>query len=667
MNIKAARRTVFMLVVFFVVSWQGVRAFQDLPILIAGRWRIIFPNKFQCINLSYPASSDFLSISSERSFTSIADIEFSQPPDLESSILTIRDYEDPTNTYATLLGAYVWSFAGSDTFSNFDPKRYSETQEYEEYGYTTLRVLTPEHMEATVTLIQSQSSICRLTASLTLVEAVEDWSSTTMGSIPHPYLLEPGMPAAGVDSGSYVLFPIFSDDLSIRIEGSLDGLTGKLTDENGSIIEPVNSIDEGDTRTEVYHLQRFALYGYEVTAPGNYTLTVLDSDVLGKNQDILTLGSSISGSIVQGQQKVYTLQANPGERIVIHTDRNDSVFSGLVDATGFPVASLSAELTNSIATLDYVLTGPAPYHFIVQGQNSTSYSISVDAGDSVNDAILPVHIGEPVTVVGSSRGYAVYELDEADSWALGTLVNDPVNRPSISVIDSKGTTLKPHIDFSDNRFFNLSGGIYVLPSTGPNYLTVTAPEGMEPMTLTIVSGFAVTARTASEPRIFPSSDSPPVQSDQHNTLEVAEGQPLLVIAQDETGEWVMAATLETPQPVDTWMRPISFWVEKDSLVDESGNPLGELPVAQGITIPNLQSSGTATCVVSAASTVNLRSGPGTNFDIVGKLTAGQEYTPSGRTEVVNGMVWWQLEDGNWVSSEVVNEVGDCEAVPVITH
>ena len=68
------------------------------------------------------------------------------------------------------------------------------------------------------------------------------------------------------------------------------------------------------------------------------------------------------------------------------------------------------------------------------------------------------------------------------------------------------------------------------------------------------------------------------------------------------------------------------------------------------------------CEVSAASTVNKRSGPGTTFDRAGQLGAGVV-----EMAVAQGndgdFIWWQLEDDTWVREDVVRAVGDCRNLP----
>ena len=71
------------------------------------------------------------------------------------------------------------------------------------------------------------------------------------------------------------------------------------------------------------------------------------------------------------------------------------------------------------------------------------------------------------------------------------------------------------------------------------------------------------------------------------------------------------------------------------------------------------------CEVSAGSVVNLRSGPGTTYDIAGTLAAGDTVPVVGQALASDGFVWWQLSAETWVRSDVVNSNGYCDNVPEV--
>ncbi|MBZ0280172.1 MAG: SH3 domain-containing protein [Anaerolineae bacterium] len=70
------------------------------------------------------------------------------------------------------------------------------------------------------------------------------------------------------------------------------------------------------------------------------------------------------------------------------------------------------------------------------------------------------------------------------------------------------------------------------------------------------------------------------------------------------------------------------------------------------------------CLVGAHRGANLRSGPGTDFDRVGRLVAEDLYVVSGQVTGDDGFVWWKLiDDAGWIRSDLVEETTLCATVP----
>jgi predicted lipoprotein with Yx(FWY)xxD motif len=74
-------------------------------------------------------------------------------------------------------------------------------------------------------------------------------------------------------------------------------------------------------------------------------------------------------------------------------------------------------------------------------------------------------------------------------------------------------------------------------------------------------------------------------------------------------------------------------------------------------------SGSA-CTITGTN-VNLRRGPGTNYDIAGAMTADQALSATGQARGSDGLVWYQLENGAWARSDIVTAEGDCSSVPTV--
>jgi hypothetical protein len=66
------------------------------------------------------------------------------------------------------------------------------------------------------------------------------------------------------------------------------------------------------------------------------------------------------------------------------------------------------------------------------------------------------------------------------------------------------------------------------------------------------------------------------------------------------------------------------------------------------------------CGITVNRPVNLRSGPGTSFNLAGEIDVQEVMSVVAQTEGVDGYIWWQLTDQRWVRSDLVRELGDCE-------
>jgi hypothetical protein len=82
------------------------------------------------------------------------------------------------------------------------------------------------------------------------------------------------------------------------------------------------------------------------------------------------------------------------------------------------------------------------------------------------------------------------------------------------------------------------------------------------------------------------------------------------------------------------------------------------------TVPTVEASGDD-CIVTASSQVNQRSGPGTTFDQVGTLRAGDTRVVIGRATSTAGFIWWQLADDTWVREDTVTISGICSGIPEV--
>jgi uncharacterized protein YraI len=86
---------------------------------------------------------------------------------------------------------------------------------------------------------------------------------------------------------------------------------------------------------------------------------------------------------------------------------------------------------------------------------------------------------------------------------------------------------------------------------------------------------------------------------------------------------------------------------------------------EAITVPPTVEAGNDACVVTASSEVNQRSGPGTSFEQMGRLQAGETRVVIGRATSTVGFNWWQLADNTWVREDTVTISGICSGIPEV--
>lgn len=73
------------------------------------------------------------------------------------------------------------------------------------------------------------------------------------------------------------------------------------------------------------------------------------------------------------------------------------------------------------------------------------------------------------------------------------------------------------------------------------------------------------------------------------------------------------------------------------------------------------------CLTGTLETTNLRTGPGTEFDLAGVLTYQDDNAiVVGQALDSSGITWWQLaDDRGWIRSDLVRETSLCDQVPVV--
>lgn len=156
--------------------------------------------------------------------------------------------------------------------------------------------------------------------------------------------------------------------------------------------------------------------------------------------------------------------------------------------------------------------------------------------------------------------------------------------------------------------------------------------------------------------------------------ELGPDAPVQVVARNEDASWFLlsggqwiAGFLLTVQPADA---PVAT----DELIAILNGEATATPVATESATPEATTEAPAEATPAATpvpdvatpptATVdaNLRSGPGTNFDIIGGTITGEALTIAGRN--ADG-TWFRLSNGGWISASLVANPPALDGVPVL--
>ncbi len=128
------------------------------------------------------------------------------------------------------------------------------------------------------------------------------------------------------------------------------------------------------------------------------------------------------------------------------------------------------------------------------------------------------------------------------------------------------------------------------------------------------------------------------------------------------GLYLINADGSNLQKVDLGAREVTFAALAWGTVASGAAAPTEAPAVE----PTTASAPAASCTIAAKGTANLRGGPGTTFAKAGTLAAGVTQSVTGQAQGADGFVWYQLDGGNWVRSDLVNSNGDCASVPTVS-
>jgi hypothetical protein len=99
----------------------------------------------------------------------------------------------------------------------------------------------------------------------------------------------------------------------------------------------------------------------------------------------------------------------------------------------------------------------------------------------------------------------------------------------------------------------------------------------------------------------------------------------------------------------------------DSAVLINNQPvLGQLTLTGNLPVSSAALTFPCTLALAGATDVNLRSGPGMNFDVATVLTGDQTLTITDEASDADGFTWWQTSDGSWVRSDIFGPDDKCQ-------
>jgi len=145
--------------------------------------------------------------------------------------------------------------------------------------------------------------------------------------------------------------------------------------------------------------------------------------------------------------------------------------------------------------------------------------------------------------------------------------------------------------------------------------------------------------------------------------EATAGQPVQIAAVSEDGVWYLLATGAWIAAFLVDEQPTNVPVVNDQILAAIQGTLPE-PTPTPTSTPEATPVPAATQAVAPTVTVdaNLRSGPGTTFDVIGGTITGQTINIVGRN--ADG-TWFRLGNGGWVLSTLVANSPALESVPVV--
>lgn len=283
---------------------------------------------------------------------------------------------------------------------------------------------------------------------------------------------------------------------------------------------------------------------------------------------------------------------------------------------------------------------PAPTCSIT---NDTANNINIRSGSSTDTEIVEtLTAGDNAIATARNEAGDWLQIDYNDTtgWVYQPLISTDCNVNDLDVL-SEGQT-QPS---GRTNAFTLETGQSDTCESIPDGLLVHSPEGRRARV--VVNGVEM---------VFSSVGFLTAQANSEMTVQGIEGQIEVTVGSDTetvTPDFVTSiplAGLTADGPPST---PVEVDADADTYVatfDAVDTMLDE------------NSIGSRACNATADSDVNLRGGPGTEYNLAGGIDVEGEVTVTGTATGADGSVWWQTS-GGWVRSDLVGLAGACENIP----
>ncbi|NWF70764.1 MAG: SH3 domain-containing protein [Chloroflexi bacterium] len=285
----------------------------------------------------------------------------------------------------------------------------------------------------------------------------------------------------------------------------------------------------------------------------------------------------------------------------------------------------------------------------------TEVTLSVAGGGSINVRAAPSQTAAVVTTLAGGAAVTAngrtaagdwlrLALDDGTSgWAAAFLFAESAEVETLAVVGADDAVYAPNQAF----YFRSGTGQAPCAQAPEDGLLIQTPEGAERLTF-VLNGVQIELGStlyiqavAGDAMVASVLEGSASVSAFGVTRLVPAGMRITIIL-DING--LAAAPPNEPQPYD----PTRWGVL----------PLGWLPIV--IVITPLEGS----CIVTADSAANLRSGPGTVYAQSGTLQAGATALATGQALDSSGATWLQIGAGRWLRADLVQGVG-CDGLPLV--